>query len=594
MNTRYLIASMIFLLFSSPLIAADMQAWLDRNHISEMDTVQLTLEVKGQVSGRPDTRILEKDFEVLGVSTGSSISIINGRTDSKTTWQIGLNPKRSGAITIPPLKVDQYSSNAIQLNVSSAPVASIENRADIAIENDISADVPYVQSQLIYTTRLYNTMPIKGNLSHPKSDQAIVKPLGKERRYEVIRNGKGYEVTERRYAIFPQHPGELIIHPAVLDGQIEDRSAKQQSRRDPFRDFFGNNSPFSVDPFDRKKAPTRRVRVKGKAITVNVLTRPDNITADKWLPAKSVELSGQWLPQEGEIRQSEPITLNLELQAEGITAHQLPELTPPQIPGVSIFPDQPQRKTEVSGNGVVANLTQTISFIPQQGGDLIIPGIKLDWWNTAKDQPEVARMDDLKIKVIASATSANTANELVKKLFEPSTSPATSDNSNATPSPSATPIAQTATQNSFGWMVLSALLALAWLVTLKLWWNSKHNGQDKAKVIQPEQVQKKPSEYKRAFVKACKQAQASAVRSALIEWAAVTWPSAPPVGLEQLADLLNDEEATKLLSELDSYLYKGDGEWQPNALQSCIPPLIKHSSENRRTSSALPELYPSS
>ena len=83
--------------------AADLQAWLDRTRVAEGETVRLTLEAQGQVSGRPETAPLEQDFEVLGMSTGSRLNIVNGRTDARTTWTLTLSPRRSGTLTVPSL-----------------------------------------------------------------------------------------------------------------------------------------------------------------------------------------------------------------------------------------------------------------------------------------------------------------------------------------------------------------------------------------------------------------------------------------------------------------------------------------------------------
>ena len=90
--------------------ASDMNAWVDRTQIGEGETVQLTLEVQGQVRGRPDTTPLGQDFEILGISTGSRVNIVNGRTDTRTSWVLTLTPRRSGTLTIPSLQVGNHRS----------------------------------------------------------------------------------------------------------------------------------------------------------------------------------------------------------------------------------------------------------------------------------------------------------------------------------------------------------------------------------------------------------------------------------------------------------------------------------------------------
>ena len=98
--------------------AADMNAWLDRTRIGEGETVQLKLEAQGQVSGRPDTTPLEQDFEILGLSTGSRVNIVNGRTDATTTWVLTLSPMRSGSLEIPALQVGNHRSGQVSAIVT--------------------------------------------------------------------------------------------------------------------------------------------------------------------------------------------------------------------------------------------------------------------------------------------------------------------------------------------------------------------------------------------------------------------------------------------------------------------------------------------
>ncbi|MCP5251680.1 MAG: BatD family protein [Burkholderiales bacterium] len=77
---------------------AALTAHLDRQRITEGETVRLTIEAAGQIAAMPDTRALHQDFEVTGAMSGSRVNIVNGKMDSRTTWTISLIPLRSGEL----------------------------------------------------------------------------------------------------------------------------------------------------------------------------------------------------------------------------------------------------------------------------------------------------------------------------------------------------------------------------------------------------------------------------------------------------------------------------------------------------------------
>ena len=112
----------IFLYFAAAAHAAGtIRAFLDRNRVSLGETVQLTIQAKGRLSGDLDTSPLEKDFHVLGTSSGSSINVVNGSMNSSKTWRITLAPKRKGTLAIPSLEVGGQHTKPQSLIVADSP-----------------------------------------------------------------------------------------------------------------------------------------------------------------------------------------------------------------------------------------------------------------------------------------------------------------------------------------------------------------------------------------------------------------------------------------------------------------------------------------
>jgi len=62
------------------------------------------------------------------------MSIVNGRTDLRTTWTLTRVPERSGTLTIPALRAGNHQSAASSLEVSEAPAPVSGSGANILIE----------------------------------------------------------------------------------------------------------------------------------------------------------------------------------------------------------------------------------------------------------------------------------------------------------------------------------------------------------------------------------------------------------------------------------------------------------------------------
>ncbi|MES9901424.1 MAG: BatD family protein, partial [Sedimenticola sp.] len=168
--------SLLLLLLLLPVVAsAAVEASLDRQMIREGETVQLTIEVEGQSNSQPDTTPLERDFDLLGTSSNSRLSIVNGRADARTTWTIVLSPKRMGELEIPPLVVGAQQSPPLKLQVERASAPTVDESADIFIESEIVPESPYVQAQLLLRVQLFHAVEIsKGSLSDPAAEQVLL------------------------------------------------------------------------------------------------------------------------------------------------------------------------------------------------------------------------------------------------------------------------------------------------------------------------------------------------------------------------------------------------------------------------------------
>ncbi|HKY90412.1 MAG TPA: BatD family protein, partial [Nevskiaceae bacterium] len=322
-RTVHTLAALAALLLSSHAFAL-VTATLDRDEIAPGETVELTLERDSQGGGDPDFGPLEKDFDVMGTSTGRSVQFVNGKISARVQVQVTLSPKHTGIITIPALRWNNEQSAPLQLRVNDDgstgggrhPAAAPGAAPHVFLTAELDEPRPYVLAPAILTVQLHTDVPVyQATLELPANPDVVVQPLGKDRQFTERRDGRALQVVERRFMLFPQKSGALSLEGPVLDAQVAQ----------PDNDLFGGD-PIFGKTFGQMLQRSRPLRLHGNPIALDVQPRPPEWTGADWLPARNVTLEETWQPADGEVRAGEPLTRHLVLKVEGQAATQLPDL----------------------------------------------------------------------------------------------------------------------------------------------------------------------------------------------------------------------------------------------------------------------------
>lgn len=544
-----LILSLCLLLAALPAPAADIITRTDRTEIGVNESFTLTFDAHGGVNGEPDFSPLEELFEIVNNTQSSNFTIVNGQATHKQTWTLTLFPKRSGTITIPPISFGSEQSPELQIEVTRQKTQSTGAGEDIFLKVEATPKDPYVQEQVVYTVRLYRAVNTgNASLSEPElsSSDAVVKQLGSDNNYETQQAGRRYAVYERRYTIFPQTPGTLTIHPIRFDGVIQSHS----------RGFF--------DPFGGGGG--QRVRLMSEAVELNVKPIPPTFNGAYWLPAKELRLSETWSPDPPAFKVGEAVTRNLAISAVGLTAAQLPELTPQTPQHFKQYPDQPTLEDNQQGESALGVRLDKLALIPTRPGRYTLSAIEIPWWNTRTNKPEVARLPAREIEVLPGPAGSRIPNNSVSApSFSGEQEPSAQDDS-VSPAPS--PVGE-GDSGAGVWPWLSLLLAVGWAVTgfgwgLSLVKNRRASRTDKEPKILPD---RKASATR--LKAACANNDAENAKSALLDWARATFPETAGRSLGNLAAHVGDDLG-KTVMQLNEFLYRrqpgqtwsGDELWQ--------------------------------
>jgi hypothetical protein len=541
---------------------------LDANQVGAGEPVRLILQYEGQTREQPDLTPLQQDFDILSTSRSNNMQIINGTVSSHTETQVVLSPKHAGQISLPQITWAGERSNPLTLTVTTAPAAQADS---VFLETIVDQKQPLVQAAVNVTVRVYSgEQLLQASLEFAGSGDVLVQQVGADRNRTLEKNGRQYEVVERHYALFPQKSGELKIPGAQLAGQVVTRLRPDRPATDPFADLFGAAGGL---------AGTKPIRVHGDDVVLNVRPQPGGVDGRYWLPAQNLTITENWHPDAAELHVGDPITRDLHMRAEGLTAAQLPDLSALlKLPaGLKAYPDQAKLANSSQGDVVIGKRDQSVAMIADQAGTFELAPLRLTWWDTKTNQPREVTLPGRTLKILPAAGRAAEQNR------------ATTDGPGvAIGNPDRAPVAPTVGRRSAlsdPWLWISLALALLWLGTVLAWIISRRPPRQPASLSAPKA--------RAQFLIACRRNDAQSARGALLAWAAAVWPESPPRSLGALSRRIADDEIGPLLLQLGRALYRG-APWDGAALAAAIkelPPRGGATSDGNADGGGLAPLY---
>jgi hypothetical protein len=517
----------LLVLWFAPLQAADVSVKLDRNSIVEGETVTLILQTDDPKQNLDaDLSVLENDFAVLDRRSETQMSIVNGRQSATVRLMLVLEPRRSGDLQIPPLKVGASTTRAINLHVDPAPELEPGELPPVFIEVEVAPEASphYVNAQLGLTVRVFYRQNLtEAAISQPEPAPASVRLLD-ELAFQADRNGVRYRVLERRYAIFPERSGELTIPPLQLSGRLVERRK------------------------DRLWQPSvrgRRIEVKSEAIQLTIQPRPGAAAGDSWQPARQLELSEQ-ISASGGLRVGEPVTRTVIVDAVGLEEHMITEPAWPEISHVRIYPDQPQGISRDDGQWVLGHKEFRYAVVPEEEGELVLPELTVHWWDTVNDRQRTSVLPSRVIQVEPSAVTSLPQQALAAPAPEVAGTPR-NPGGNGGPA---------------YWRWLAFLFAFLWLTTLAAAWRRRTRS-----TSQGSNRQTGPGEDESRLLKSLKQAcnlgDSGQTRRALGAWLDRFGPVNASGSLLNFAAAIEDQplRAGVYAMDADGFRPDSNGSW---------------------------------
>ncbi|WP_165314196.1 BatD family protein [Vibrio ziniensis] len=423
-------------LYSFSVEAASFYASVSKNKVVKNEVFQLRLVSDEKASSDDiDFTVLNPDFLLGRPSFGSSINIVNGSRSNKSEWTISIAATRMGIITIPSFELKGQKTQPIAIQVTQDEQAP-DVKDLVEVQTQLSTSELYPSESAILKARLI----IKADprrLQNPTVSPPAVEGLelnaaSETNQYQTILDGVEVTVVDQDFRITAKEAGNYQLSEPVFKGTL----------------VYGNSY----------NGGTRLVPIETKAKTylITVNPQPANYRGI-WLPTNELNLTQKWSDSQGSTisgnsyntQVGESITREVNLQVSGLTQDQLPNIKVNYPNSLSIYDEKPQFTTLKNGD-VVMTVKQVL--IPRQSGDVVLPAISVDWWNSATKQQQASVVSGLTLHV------------------KPNDTPLV-----AAPTP-IQPSAQVETirvKDAGLWPYITALFAILWAITSVFAWRLK-------------------------------------------------------------------------------------------------------------------------
>jgi hypothetical protein len=563
-----------------------LSAFVDRTDISINDVITLTIRIDASLgNARPSLAGLNREFEqVGGVSTRSTYTNNNGNIQSWTEYSIMLRPLMTGVLTIPSFRINGEVSVPIRINVGDAPAVSNNGNEEIFLQTTVSKEQVYVQEQLLYTIKIYYSISFDqgAQLTSPQVADAVVQQLGNDDNYQEVVNGIGYNVTERRFVIFPQSSGDFTIPPVYFQASV--------GRRSGINRFFNN------------RTQVREINLTSETHQIDVLPRPANFPGQTWLPASTLTLEESWSGELDNITVGDAVTRNIVMTATGLSSSLLPGVQFEDLPGLRFYPDQPVREDSADRNGVVGKRSEGTAIVASQAGTFTMPEVRLPWWNTETNTLQTAVLPARTITVLpAAGLTGGSAADF-------GTFPLPADGRS---NPQQSQASQTSGLYLF-WISATVFFAAAWLISTTLWLKSRRQlayaetmGPASMPLRMPQQARTGTAMHEsntvgsadaalRVLKTACENSNLADIRKAVLKWGQASFNDSSLLTLEELARRCRDDQVAAGLNQLDAALYGSHaGEFSGKTLYAAVADLHKRgiAQDTGTDKYGLPPLY---
>ncbi len=371
--------------------APPITASVDRTSLTTDEFLRLKVTVNASALRAPKPTLPSLEgFSIVGSSSSSQVSIINGQMSASVVYEYRLQPYQIGELVIKPitltLKGETFSTDPITVQVTEGQSSGTPPAGDapsseegpntlsgqnLFVEADVDVLKPYLGQQVVYTFRFYQAIRIfdQPYYEAPSFMGFWNEQQPEQNQYRVTVENKVYQVTELRTILFPTAVGDVTIEPAQLTIP---------------GGFLDQETVLQTGP-----------------VHLNVRPLPDDAPEGFNGAVGHFDISANMESTQGKV--NEPLTLKVTLVGEG-NLHNMPDPQWPDLDDWRAFESQATTNTEVQEGRFQGNRIYERLLVPGADGDFVIPPIEYVYFDPVAGAYQTVTTDPIPVSIAPSDT----------------------------------------------------------------------------------------------------------------------------------------------------------------------------------------------
>jgi hypothetical protein len=342
------------------------------------------------------------------------LNFVNGHMSSSVVYTYVLSPRAVGNFRIPPIGADGASAPAApsdgQVSPAGTPAAAAPSpppqapaarpdappRArsgparDVMIVATLDRARAYVNQQVTLTVRFLNAVQLIGALSYdpPATPGFLSEELPPVRTGMTQIDGRPYQFSEIKVALFPIQPGRLTVGPAAIHCQIARLGGGGGD--DFFDRFFAMAAP---QPVTLNSEP---LILQADALPAG---KPDDFTGVVG------RLSANAVADRTAVKVGEAVSLTVAVSGSG-NVKSLPEPRKPDLPALRFFETESSAAVDKGGDRVGGTKTFRTVAVPRVTGRTRVPAFTFSYFDPESKTYGRAATAEIDLTVAPGAAGA--------------------------------------------------------------------------------------------------------------------------------------------------------------------------------------------
>jgi hypothetical protein len=416
-------------------VTNQISAQLDRSGLALGESAQLSVTIKGSQPGEPNLPAVD-GLEITPVGQQSSMQVINGAVSAEVRYLYQVTPNRSGSFTIPAIgapggattqpialrvekRPNSQNSQSPRPGGSSLPTFSATRPEEAAAPADAQGQPAFLRVVLPkQELTVGELVPVQLKACFPAGMAASLNGLpmltggafalnklgdNPEQTRELI-GGRPYNVITWSSALSAVEAGDYPLN-IELPVMVRVQEKGKRSGRNPFKDFFGDESPFddsALDDFfgqvtekpltlhsDSSAIKIRPLPVEGRPLDFSGAVGKFDVSSE---PAVTRAVTG------------DPITLKVKISGQGnfdrVTTNGLAS-------GAAWKSYKPNARFEPADrDGLAGTKTFEQAIVPTGAGPSEIPAVSFSYFDPGTQSYVTKSTSPIPIEIVPGSAAA--------------------------------------------------------------------------------------------------------------------------------------------------------------------------------------------